>query len=266
MNLFHEFPDAVIAGLLIASACGLMGLWVILKRSVFVGITLSETALCGVALAYLLHIPAMAGALTLTLASVAVVAFPLEGSRLPRDTLLGLMFLLATSGAILLVARSGFGLIEIKALLYGDLILTSRRDLLVLAFVLVPVSLAQLLFARPILYAFLDRDAAWVMGIKVRFWQTFFFVGLGLVISLASKVAGAGLVFCYLIAPPAAALLCTRRLRSALILGIIFSSVSTLIGMSVSFRYDLPSNPTIIVLTVLLPAVIGGLRMIFQNG
>ncbi len=257
LDLFRQFPEAVLAGLLIAATCGLLGVFVILKRVVFIGITLSETAVCGMALAFLLHVQPVAGAMALTLGGVALLACPFEGSRLPRDTVLGLLFLLATAGAILLVSHSGFGLMEIKALLYGDLILASRADLFVLAAVLIPVALSQLLFLRPVLNTFLDRDAATVMGLRVRRWETLFFVGLGLTISVASKVAGSGLVFCYLIAPPAAALLCTRRLGVALVLAVAFGMAVTLAGMSVSFRFDLPTNQTVIALAVGLTAVVG---------
>ncbi len=265
LDLFRQFPDAVLAGLLIAATCGVLGVFVILKRVVFIGITLSETAVCGMALAFLLHIHPVVGAMSLTLAGVALLAYPFEGSRVPRDTVLGLLFLMATSGAILLVSHSGFGLMEIKALLYGDLILTSRADLLVLAAVLVPVVLSQLLFLRPMLNTFLDRDASSVMGLRVRFWETLFFVGLGLTISVASKVAGAGLVFGYLIAPPAAALLLTRRLGPALALAALAGMVATLGGMAVSFRYDLPTNQTIVAVAVGLTSAVGVARLLTRG-
>ncbi|MDZ4200075.1 MAG: metal ABC transporter permease [Kiritimatiellia bacterium] len=266
LDLFRQFPEAVYAGLLIAVTCGVLGVFVILKRVVFIGITLSETAVCGMALSFLLHIHPVVGAMALTLVGVAMLAYPFEGSRLPRDTILGLLFLIATAGAILFVSHSGFGLMEIKALLYGDLILTSRADLLVLAAILAPVALAQLLFLRPILNTFLDRDAARVMGLHVRFWETLFFVGLGLTISVASKVAGAGLVFCYLIAPPATALLLTRRLGPALALAALVGIIATLGGMAVSFRYDLPTNQTIIAVAVGLAASVGAARVFVRGG
>lgn len=265
LDLFRQFPEAVLSGLLIAVTCGLLGVFVILKRVVFIGITLSETAVCGMALAFLLQVHPAVGAATLTLAGVGLLACPFENSRVPRDTVLGMMFLLATSGAILLVSHSGFGLMEIKALLYGDLILTSRADLLVLGVVLVPVALLQVLFLRPLLYTFLDRDAARVMGLRVRFWEMLFFIGLGLTISVASQVAGAGLVFCYLVAPPAAALLLTRRLGLVLVTAVLIGMAATLGGMALSFRYDLPTNQAIIAVAVGLTAMSGAVSILNRS-
>lgn len=261
--LFIQFPEATLAGVLIAATCGLLGVFVILKRVVFIGIALSETAVCGIALASLAGLSPLAGALALTLGAVALLALPYETGRLPREAILGLVYLAATAGAILLVSHNGLGLMEIKALLYGDLILVSRAELGWLTAVLAPVALALLAWLRPLLSVFLDRDAARVMGLRVRIWELLFFAALGVAVASAAQVAGAGLVFADLIAPPAAALLLTRRLHMALALAAVLGILATLVGMGVSYRCDLPTNQTIIVAAGALPltaAIWRGLR------
>jgi zinc transport system permease protein len=248
-QVWISFPQAVLAGLLIAVTCSLLGVFVILKRVVFIGITLSEVASLGIALAMILHVPALAGAGVMTLAAVALLAYPFEMDRLPREAVMGVVFVLASSLSILLVAGRGFGLHEVKALLYGDLILTSRADLYTMAMVLLPVLGALLLFLRPILYTFLDREAAKVMGIRVGRFELVYFLGLGLAVSAASRAAGSLLVFCYLVVSPAAALLLSRRLGLAVLVAVTFSLTATLLGLACSFRMDWPANQTIAMAT-----------------
>lgn len=247
VSLIQSFPQAVIAGLLVASVCSLLGVFVILKRVVFIGIALSEMAACGVAVALLMHQPPFWGSVVLTLATVALLAYPFESRRIPRDAVLGVLFVLASSLSVLLVARSGFGLQEIKALLYGDLILTSRSDLIVILSTFVPALACFLLFMRPTLYAFLDREAACVLGIRPALWEMLFFIVLGVAIAAASKVAGTLLVFCYLIVPPTFALLLSRRLWLVLMLSAIAAVAATVVGLFASFKADLPTNQTICV-------------------
>jgi zinc transport system permease protein len=178
------------------------------------------------------------------------------------------IFVLAAGLSILLVARSGFGLQEVKALLYGDLILTSGRDLLVVAAVLVPLLAYLLLFLRPTLYTFVDRDAAKVLGIRTRVWEFLYFAALGLAVAAASKVAGALLVFCYLAVAPAAALLLARRLGSVLVAAVILAIASTLVGLYWSVSRDLPTNPSIAVVCCgcfALAAVWNGMRRVFSG-
>ena len=246
LDLVRSFPYALVAGALIALVCALLGVFVILKRVVFIGITLAEVAACGIALAMLAGFPPLAGALALTLATVGLLALPFESQRIPRDAVLGVLFVAASSLSVLLVAHSGLGLHEVKALLYGDLILTSGRDAAVVAAVLIPAALYLLLFLRPTLYAFLDRESATVLGVKPVRWQLGFFLVLGLVVAAASKVAGSLLVFCYLVVPAATALLLSRRLGVALALAALLALLATVAGMSASFAADLPTNQTIV--------------------
>lgn len=243
--LVRSFPWAVAAGLLVGLVCALLGVFVILKRVVFIGIALSEIAACGIAGAMLAGWPPLAGALILTLGAVSLLALPFENRRIPRDALLGVLFVAAASLSVLLVSRSGSGLHEVRALLYGDLILATRADFLILCAILVPAAVALLGFLRPVLYAFLDRESAAVLGARPARWELLFFVLLGLVVAAASQTAGALLVFCYLVVPSAIALLISRRLGHVLLLAGVIAAAGTLAGLAVSFAADLPTNQTI---------------------
>ncbi len=251
-SLIQAFPEAVIGGLLIACACSALGVFVILKRVVFIGLALSEVAACGIAAAMLFNASPFLGATSLTLATVLILAYPFEGWRVPRDTILGVVFVLAAGLSILLVAKSGFGLSEVKALLYGDLILTSRKDLVLLVAVLAPVLAYFFLFMRPTLYTFLDREGAKVLGVRVVLWELLYFLALGLTVSAASKVAGALLVFCYLVVAPSSALALARRLWLVFVLSGLSAALSTLIGLHWAFSHDLPANQTIAVVSCVL--------------
>lgn len=242
------FPWAFTGGILIGATCAVLGVMVILRRVVFIGIALAEVAACGIAFALMLHVPPLLGASVLTLAAAVYVARPVREDRVPRDAVLGVIFVGAAGLSILLVARSGFGLHEVKSLLYGDLILTSRRDLVLTVAVLVPALSVVLLFFRPILHATVDAEYARVLGIRVNGWEMLFFLALSMAVSASSKTAGALLVFAYLIALPGAALLLSRSLARGLVIAVALSAAVTVVGLFVSVFQDLPTNPTIIVL------------------
>ncbi|MBT3198617.1 MAG: metal ABC transporter permease [Phycisphaerales bacterium] len=239
------FPEAVIAGAAIGSVCAMLGVFVILKRVVFIGIALSEVAACGIAAAIMCHIHPFLGATTLTLATVIVLSYPFENNRLPRDAVLGVVFVLASAASILIVAHSGFGLQDVKALLYGDLILASDADLSLILWIFIPVGVYLLTFLRPTLYTFLDRETARVLGLRVVLWELLYFFALGLAVSAASKVAGSLLVFCYLVVAPSTALLLSRKLWLVMIISTIAAVAATMGGLYVSFSRDLPTNQTI---------------------
>ena len=244
-TLVTVFPYAIGAGILIAAVCSMLGVFVILKRVVFIGIALSEAAALGVAAAILLEIHPFLGAAAITLTTVAILAYPLERQRLPREALLGVVFVLAASLSVLLMAHSGFGLHEVQSLLYGDLILASPGDFLIISATLLPIAVYLILFLRPSIYTFVDREAAQVLGIKVNVWEILFFFSLGIAVSAASKIAGALLVFCYLVVTPSAALLLSKRLAIVMVIAVVVAVCSTLLGMLWSLQSDLPTNQVI---------------------
>lgn len=249
--LMSSFPEAMSAGLLIAVACSFFGVFVVLQRVVFIGATLSEVAACGIAAAMFFHLNPLLGAVVFTLIAVTLLAIPFQEERIPRDAVMATLFIFAFALSILLVAKSGFGLEEVKSLLYGDLILTSLEDVWVLLAVLIPACFLLYFFHRPITYTFLDREEAKVLGIKVVFWELLFYYLLGTVISIASKLAGMLLVFCFLVIPTTTALLLSSRLKTVVWLAVIFSTLATLLGFYFSILWDLPVNPAIAVVSSL---------------
>ena len=263
-TLIILFPHALIAGVAISVVCTLLGVFTILKRVVFVGVALSEVAACGIALGMACHIQPFVGAVTLTVAAVAVLSYPFEMHRIPRDAVLGVIFVFASALGILVVSKSGFGLHEVKGLLYGDLILTSRNDLNVILAVLVPVLIYFLCFMRPTLYTFLDRESARIMGIRVALWEFLYFFALGLTVSAASKAAGAILIFCFLVVAPSAGLLLTRRLGWVMLIALCGGLGSTFVGFYWSLRCDLPVNQAISVTACIWFGAAAGVRCLFR--
>ncbi len=244
-QILKSFPEAVCSGLLIGSACSFLGVFIVLKRLVFIGITLLQAAACGIAAAFLFQLNPFLGAVCAALITVTILAFPSEERKIPRDALMAVIFIFTSSLSVLFMAKSAVGFEEVKELLYGDLILCTSLDFKILVFTLLPPVFLVLLFLRPITYTFLDREEACVLGIRVRFWELLFFYASAVVISSASKLGGMILVFCYLVIPPMAGLLLCVRLRHVFVTAQILAVFSTLAGFYVSYHYDLPVNPCI---------------------
>lgn len=260
-----QFPFAVACGLIMAVTCGVFGVFVLLRRMVFISIALSECAACGIAAASLWHISPLWGAIASGLVAVSFLAIDWENARIPRDAALGLVFAAASAGSVLLVAKSGLGLMEVKALLYGELILATSRDVIILLCLHLPLLVLCLLLLKPILYTFIDRNAAQVMGIPVRTVEFAFFLALGLVVSAASQTGGAILIFSYLVVVPTAALGVSRRLSVVLVLSTLLGIIATLTGFTWSYRHDLPCNPCIIIAACLFSAIIAAAAWTWQR-
>ena len=151
-----------------------------------------------------------------------------------------------------MVSRSGMGLLEVKALLYGDLLLASTHDFVQIAMIHIPLLACLLLFLRSLLFSFMDNAGARVAGIPVRVLELAFFIALGMLISSAAKTAGSLLVFCYLVVPSATGLLLSRKLWAVMLLSVLCGVASTLIGLTISYHWDLAGNQCIIIVACAL--------------
>lgn len=256
IEICKEFPIALLCGCLLAISCSAFGVFVLTRRLVFISIALSECSACGIAMSSLLNLPPFLGASAMTLLAVCLLSCDWERCRIPRDAILGSVFVFASALSVLLVSRSGMGLLEVKALLYGDLLLVSSEEFRQILFVHLPLLAILLLCQRALLYTFLDNNGAKVAGMPVRLIELGFFVALGFLISSAAKTAGSLLVFCYLTVPPATGLLMSRKMLVVMLIASLCGIASTVIGLTASYHWDLAGSQCIIVSSCLILVVL----------
>ena len=256
IEICRTFPYALLCGCLLAVSCSAFGVFVLTKRLVFISIAMSECSACGIALASLFCLSPVLGASAMTLFAVCMLSCDWERWRIPRDAILGGVFVFASALSVLLVSRSGMGLLEVKVLLYGDLLLVSPEEFRQILCVHLPLLVLLLLCLKPLLYAFLDSDGAKVAGLPVRMIEIGFFIALGFLISSAAKTAGSLLVFCYLSVPPAIGLLMSRKMWVVIFTASICGIASTLFGLVASYHWDLAGNQCIIVANCLILAIL----------
>jgi len=241
------FPYGFWAGILLSISCTLIGIFVILKRITFIGITLSQVSAFGIAAGLAFHINPFITAFCSALLTVIILSLPYESKSITRESIMGFIFVLSSALSILIVANSGFGLDKVKALLYGKLILTSKVDFIIISIFSTISIIFILLFLRPIVYCFMDRECSITLHLNPTLFEILYFACLGFLVASASKIAGSLLIFSYLILPSTLALCITRSIKSAMVAGSLFSVLATLIGFSYSFEKDLPTNQVIIV-------------------
>lgn len=248
LNLLRTFPDAFLCGIVMAAVCGAVGVFVVLRRIVFVSVAVSEAATCGVAVGLALHASPFLGPAAATALALVLLELPVLADCVPREVRLAAVFLFASSLSILLVAQNGFGLEEVKAMLYGDLFLCEPADVRRLLLAGVPALLILLAAWRPLAYTFFDREGSEVMGIRCRFWKGLYAALLWAVIAGTVKSGGALLVFCDLVLPSATVLLFARQILPAILGSACLGMAETTVGLLAACRWDFPANPLLIAL------------------
>jgi ABC-type Mn2+/Zn2+ transport system permease subunit len=250
------FRDALYGALVIALACSVLGVYVVLRRIVFVGAALAQISSAGIALSLWLTghgllrgLTAHPIAFSLLVTLIGVVFFAWHGrSRVPPDARIGVAYAVAAALGILLIAKAATGEAH-DIFLQGNILGITRRDTLVLLAAVTPVLLAHFVFYKEFLFVSLDGEMASTLGYRVRWWDLALYLSLGLVIAFAMQFAGVMLVFDFLVLPAVTGLMLARSMRMMFVVAIIAGVLAAVVGFSLSVVFDLPTGPAIIAMS-----------------
>jgi zinc transport system permease protein len=243
---------ALLAGVLVGIMTSLLGVLVVLRRSAFFGDAIAHASLAGVAVGVLTgwH-PLLTAAGVGVGISISLYAVE-RHTRLALDTVLGfiLPFFMAL-GVLLLSLKPGYQP-ELMSFLFGSILTVSRDNLWLIAAITLVVLGMFLRFRPHLVFATFDEEAAQLCGVRVGLILTGYYILLALVIIASIRTVGVILVNALLIIPAATAKLLARSLMHMFVLAPLLGIISVVGGIIGSYNLDLPSGPTIVVLTGLL--------------
>jgi zinc transport system permease protein len=237
---------ALVGGLLVVVMLSLLSFFIVLRRISFVGVGISHSALGGVALGL-----AIGGATTLvtTLFCVGVallIGFISRRGRLREDAAIGITFSGTMALGIVLISLSGGYLSSLFSFLFGSLLAISRNDIYVITVYCVAVLAFIAVFFKALLHASFDEELARAAGTPVAFLHYLLLVLIALAIVASIKLVGIILVSAMLVLPAATGHQIARTYRKVLIWSVVSGIASLLVGLALSYRFDLPSGATIV--------------------
>ncbi len=271
-----------IAGsVLVAATCAFLGVYVVLKRVVFVGVSLAQISSAGIALAFLVGpwLAAMAHqtihaappfsaigvcfewlavrpvvvSLFVTFIAVALFAHQSRSRTLPREASIGIGYVLASALTLLFILRSAKGMDDVRELLDGSVVALGLADLRLMALVFLAVAVIHVLCYKQFLFVSYDAEMAASRGYAVAKWEMLFYTTLGATIAVAIQKAGLLSVFAMMLLPAATGLVACRRMAGVFTIAVVAGVVSAAIGFTLALLWDLPvSPPTIGTSAVLL--------------
>jgi ABC-type Mn2+/Zn2+ transport system permease subunit len=253
---FLLFP-ALLGSAILGFVCPLVGAHLMLRRRIFLGLTLPQIAACGVAFTFWLYhwlgwthgsggerLLAMAGSLVFTLAGMGLLAYLDRRATGSPEGRLAAAYALASALTILFVVFNPAGELEILNLLKGEVISLSQDELKLLAIVYGVVYLALVLFRREFLLNSFDRDLSFLLtggGVQ---WSAWLYVLCGFSIAIGVIMAGPLLVFGFMVLPALAARALSRGMSAFLALSSLLGLATAVFGFYLSVRLDLPLGPT----------------------
>lgn len=254
---------AVVASVLAGGVSAYLGVYVLLRRIVFVGIALAQIATLGVAVGHLLGLHQAEAAFGMSLVGVTFFALHRQGGRLPRESAIGVAYAAASAFTIICVAKNPLGEMDVLSLVFGNVLGVTLAQLYILAALAAVIVALHWAFSKELLFTAFDPEMAETMGYRVPAWEFFFYLMLGVAFSLSVSVAGVLVIFSYLVIPATVALVLDVRMKGTFIVAVGVAVVAGAGGVGLSYLWDLPTGPTIVgVLTAILLMAGGGKQLL----
>jgi len=248
--LSYDFVQhALIAGLLVSMASGIIGSLIVVNRMVFLAGGIAHTAYGGIGLAVFFGFPIFLGASLFAVLSALIIASITLKERERMDTFIGLMWAVGMALGVVLIDLTPGYQADFMSYLFGSILAVSQADLWFMGGLLALIIVIMTFWYRDILAVSYDSEYANLRGINVRFFYTLILVLSALTVVIAIKVVGLILVIALLTIPVYIAEKLSSTLYVMMILSGIFSSIFTLIGLWVSYNYDIASGASIILVS-----------------
>jgi len=250
--------EPLIASLVAGALCGFLGVYVVLRRTVFVSAALTQLSTLGLIAALILeeslgvemeHLGVqLAVALAFSVAGALVLGLALHGRRLPAETGVGMSYVLAGALVVLGANRLVHAAHDLNAMVFGNAVAVPLTDLLILAGIAATCAIVHAVFAKEFVFVSFDGESAAALGYRTARWNVLLFLTLGLAVPVAARALGALPVFAFLTIPAAAALLLARRLRAAFALATVIGVVAAAGVYLISWFWQLPTGATMVAL------------------
>jgi ABC-type Mn2+/Zn2+ transport systems, permease components len=237
--------NALLAGLLVSVACGIVGSFVVLRGLAFIGDALGHGVLPGVAIALLLGLPGMVGAAAGSLLMILGIGFITRRSSLSSDTAIGLLFVAMLALGVAIVSRSSSFSGDLVHILFGEILGISRSEILVQLVATLFILAATVICYRPFLLLCFSPEQADTAGFSSKLYHGLMLAMIALTVVVSFKTVGTLLVFGMLLAPAATAALFSRRISGMMLGATAIGAVSVYAGLLGSYHFNIAAGASI---------------------
>ncbi len=263
---------ALLAGLLSGVACGVVGTYVVTRRISYIAGGIAHCVLAGMGAARYCStvygwtwLSPLHGATVAALGAAAIIGVVSLRAKQREDTVIGALWAVGMAVGVLFIARTPGYNEDLMGYLFGNILMVSGRDLLLICALDVVVVAAGMVWYDQFLAICFDEEFARLRGVPVE-WFYLLLLGLtALTVVLLISVVGVVLVIALLTLPAAIAGHFARTLRGMMILATLLCALFTVSGLALSYAPNLPAGATIIVIAGAAYLVTASFRAVLRT-
>jgi ABC-type Mn2+/Zn2+ transport system permease subunit len=253
---FDFFREGVLASVLVGALCGMLGVYVVLRRMSYIGHGLSHSVFGGAVIGYVASLNFYAAAGLWGFFSALLINATSRRRKIGADAAIGIVTTASFAIGVALISRTRSFTRNFEAALFGNILGVTTTDLVVVAIVTAAVATFILLFYKRLLFMTFDPDVAPIYGINIGAVDSLFALAMAATIVASINVVGVTLIAATLVIPSTTARLLTDSFGRMIVLSTAIGALAGVIGMYVSYWLDISSGATIVLLEAAVFVVI----------
>jgi len=245
---YEFFRNGFVAAVLVGALCGVMGVYIVLRRMSYIGHGLSHSVFGGAVVSFLFGINFFLGAGAWGFLSAVLINAAGRRRKIGSDAAIGIITTASFALGVALVSKDRSLSKNFEALLFGNILAVNSQDLLVVAGVTAAVAAAIFAAYKQLVFVTFDADMARIHGVRVSWIDAGFSMALAATIVASLNVVGVTLIAAAIVVPPTTARLLTDSFGKLMLLSLVIGAAGGGLGMFASYHFDVASGAAIVLL------------------
>ena len=253
MDFFYDIAryaylhNALAACILSGIACGIMGTYVVCRRTVFLAGGITHASFGGLGIAFYLGQNPIAGALAFAVLSALGIEWAGGRGRIREDSAIGIIWSVGMAlGVLFMSLRPGYTSGDLAGYLFGSIVTVTDSDVAALAALTAVIIAGALLWLRPVMYTAFDRDFARSRGIPTRVISYLMAALVAVTIVLSIRIMGIVLLISLVTMPVVIVKSLSRSYRTIALAAPLVAVAGNVAGLVVSYNFEVPPGAAII--------------------
>jgi zinc transport system permease protein len=245
----YEFlQNAIIGSLLASIACGLIGPFVHVKKISHIAGGISHSTLGGMGIAYFFNKSPSYGAVGTSILAGLLIGYFGKHSEKEELTITNSIWATGMALGILFISQTPGYQPDLMKYLFGNILLIPRSEIYFMIILDVVLIAIINFFFKPLIAICFDEEFSRLRGLQTTLYYYLLIILISLTCVLLIQIVGLILVIALLTLPAAISNHFTQTFSKLIIISMIIGSLFSLLGIAISFEYNLPSGPIIILL------------------
>ncbi len=259
------FQNALLGSLLASIACGIIGVYVVIRRLVFISGGITHASLGGLGMGFYFGWNPILSAMIFSILSAFGIEWLSARQGVREDSAIGTFWSLGMAiGIIFIYMKPGFAP-NLNDYLFGNILTITSTDILWLSVLSLVLVIVFLLFRREILYTAFDSEFAKTRQLPVNLVKYGMMMFIAITIVLSIRLVGIVMLMSLLTVPQMTANLFTSNFVKMILLSIFIGFVGCFVGLFLSAVLDVPSGVFIIFTQIVLFLIVRGIMGLRQR-